>query len=36
SGFVETADQKSKAAELARGVNGVKDVRNNIALKPQG
>jgi hyperosmotically inducible protein len=36
SGFVETADQKAKAAELARGIGGVKDVRNNISLKPQG
>ncbi len=36
SGFVDSADQKAKAAELARGINGVKDVRNNISLKPQG
>jgi hyperosmotically inducible protein len=36
SGFVETADQKAKAAELARGINGVKNVRNNISLKPAG
>lgn len=33
SGFVATADEKAKAAELARGINGVKDVRNNITLK---
>ena len=36
SGFVATADEKVKAAEVARGINGVKDVRNNISLKPQG
>ena len=36
SGFVETADQKAKAADLARSINGVKDVRNNISLKPAG
>lgn len=36
SGFVPTADQKMKAAEVARRVSGVKDVRNNIELKPQG
>lgn len=36
SGFVPTMDQKMKAGEVARGVNGVKDVRNNIELKPQG
>jgi len=35
SGFVATADQKSKAADIARTVHGVKDVRNNISLKPK-
>ncbi len=34
SGFVNTDDQKSKAAEIARNVSGVKDVQNNISLKP--
>lgn len=33
SGFVATADEKAKAAEVARSINGVKDVRNNISLK---
>ena len=36
SGFVLTADEKSKAGEIARGINGVKGVRNNISLKPKG
>lgn len=36
SGFVATADEKAKAAEVARNINGVKSVKNNIALKPQG
>jgi hyperosmotically inducible protein len=36
SGFVETADEKARAADVARGINGVKDVRNNITLKPKG
>ena len=34
SGFVNTADQKTKAAELARRVEGVHEVINNISLKP--
>ena len=32
SGFVNTADQKSKAATVARGVRNVKDVINNITI----
>lgn len=36
SGFVSRADQKTQAEAIARTVVGVKDVRNNIALKPQG
>ncbi|MBB6094471.1 hyperosmotically inducible protein [Povalibacter uvarum] len=36
SGFVATADEKAKAAEVARSINGVKSVKNNISLKPQG
>ncbi|HEY5806548.1 MAG TPA: BON domain-containing protein [Povalibacter sp.] len=36
SGFVATADEKVRAGELARSINGVKDVHNNISLKPQG
>ena len=34
SGFVNTQDQKAKAAELARRVEGVHEVINNISLKP--
>lgn len=33
SGFVNTSDQKSKAADLAKGVQGVKEVVNNITVK---
>jgi hyperosmotically inducible protein len=33
SGFVDTHAQKSRAADLARGVEGVKDVANNITVK---
>jgi hyperosmotically inducible periplasmic protein len=33
SGFVNTSDQKSRAAEVARSVNGVRDVVNNITIK---
>ena len=32
-GFVNTADQKNKAGDLAKGVSGVKDVVNNITVK---
>ena len=34
SGFVDTAEQKSRAEQVARGVGGVQDVVNNITLKP--
>ena len=33
SGFVDNHDQKSRAGELAKGVEGVKDVDNNITVK---
>jgi len=33
SGFVNSSDQKSKAEEIAKGVQGVKDVQNNISVK---
>jgi hyperosmotically inducible protein len=33
SGFVNTEDQKSKAGDIAKGVQGVKDVVNNITVK---
>jgi hyperosmotically inducible protein len=34
SGFVDTAEQKTRAAELARKAEGVRDVINNITIKP--
>lgn len=34
SGFVNDEEQKAKAGELARKVEGVHDVINNISLKP--
>src|SRR5580692_7779962 len=33
SGFVDTHAQKSRAADLAKNVEGVKDVDNNITVK---
>jgi len=33
SGFVNTADQKKKAGEIAQTVAGVKGVENNITVK---
>ncbi len=33
SGFVDTSDEMSRAAKLAKGVEGVKDVENNITVK---
>ncbi len=33
SGFVNTMDQKSKAEEIVKGVQGVKDVENQITVK---
>jgi hyperosmotically inducible periplasmic protein len=34
SGFVDTSEQKDRAAEIAKNVPGVKDVTNNIIVKP--
>jgi osmotically-inducible protein OsmY len=34
SGFVDTEDQKTKAEQIAKGVQGVKDVEDKIAIKP--
>jgi len=34
SGFVDTKDQKAKATELAKNAAGVKEVENNISVKP--
>jgi hyperosmotically inducible protein len=33
SGFVDTAEQKARAEQIAAGINGVTAVRNNITLK---
>ena len=33
SSFVDTRDQKSRAADIAKGVERVKEVKNNITLK---
>lgn len=33
SGFVETAEQKTRAEQLAAGIPGVQQVQNNITLK---
>ena len=33
SGFVNTAEQRTKAAELARGVEGVRSVKNSTEVK---
>jgi hyperosmotically inducible protein len=33
SGFVDSAEEKSKAAELARSVSGVRDVQNELDIK---
>jgi hyperosmotically inducible periplasmic protein len=35
SGFVTSADQKASAGAIAHSVAGVKDVENNIELKPR-
>ena len=33
SGFVDSAGSKTKAGEVARGVGGVKSVKNNLVVK---
>jgi osmotically-inducible protein OsmY len=33
SGFVDTAESKDKAGEIARGVEGVVDVKNDLTVK---
>lgn len=33
SGFVNSRDQKNRAGDLAKGVEGVKEVENNITVK---
>lgn len=34
SGFVNTRDQKEKAGQIAKGVEGVRGVENNLTVKP--
>lgn len=33
TGFVDSADAKSRAADIARSVNGVRDVRNDLEVR---
>ncbi len=33
SGFVDTSEQRSRAAQIARGIRGVHDVENKITVK---
>ncbi len=33
SGFAKSEDERETAAHIARGVNGVKDVKNEIAIR---
>jgi hyperosmotically inducible protein len=33
SGFVDSAQQKSQAERIARGINGVRNVRNDIVVR---
>lgn len=35
SGFVDSADQVTRAGEIAGKVNGVQSVRNDVRVKPQ-
>ena len=34
SGFVESSEQRSRAEQIARGINGVREVTNNIQVNP--
>lgn len=34
SGFATSSAEKSEAETIARGVNGVKEIRNEIAVRP--
>lgn len=34
AGFVNTADQKTRAGDIARRVTGVREIENNITVKP--
>ena len=33
SGFVDTSEQKTRAEQIAAGINGVSTVKNNITIK---
>lgn len=33
SGFVDSEQKRQRAAEIAQGISGVKEVKNNIALR---
>jgi osmotically-inducible protein OsmY len=35
NGFVDTAEQKSRAEQIARGVDGVAQVQNRLTVKPR-
>lgn len=35
SGFVDSNDQIDRAVQIARGVNGVREVRSQLVLKPK-
>ena len=35
NGFVDTAEQKSRAEQVARGVQGVQNVQNHLSVKAQ-
>jgi osmotically-inducible protein OsmY len=35
NGSVQTAEQKARAEELARGTRGVQTVVNNLAVQPR-
>jgi osmotically-inducible protein OsmY len=36
AGFATNETEKARAAQIARGVNGVKEIRNNIVVRPAG
>lgn len=34
SGFVDTGEQKARAADIAENIQGVRELKNNISVKP--
>jgi osmotically-inducible protein OsmY len=36
AGFATTESERARAMQIARGVNGVKEVRNSIIVRPPG